>query len=366
MISNTFGDKFKISLSGGSHEEKVSVSIMGVPPGIVLCADDFKEALVRRNPKGQAFTERKETDVPIFEKGLVPTLSDIAAKDSVIDNIATEGITTGNELVISFFNKNVRDEDYSKFADIPRPGHADFTSRIKYGKNFNGGGMFSGRMTVGIVAAGVVAMKCLQNAFSKMAEVTAINSIFNINAEISSVEQLNRTDFTDEESFDLAVAHLINLLKQEGDSAGGIITCIINGVPAGLGEPFFNSMESLLSHMIFSIPGVRGIEFGDGFKSSAMRGSEHNDSIVDRQGKTSKNGAGGINGGITNGNPIKFNVAFKPTSSISCIQKSYNFSKNKVESFMIKGRHDVCFALRCPIIVESAVAIVMANMADIL
>ena len=220
-------------------------------------------------------------------------------------------------------------------AEVPRPGHSDYPASVKWdGKNDpRGGGHFSGRLTLPLVAAGVIAKK--QCGFSFNAELKEIGGE------------------TDKAKW----PELLDAVSKDGDSVGGIVECRVEGVPVGLGEPFFDSVESLLSHAIFSIPGVRGIEFGDGFRASRMRGSEHNDCLP-----LVKNGAGGINGGLTNGAPIVFRVAFKPTSSITKTQRTLNVKTGETVSLNVQGRHDTCFALRTPVIVEAVAAIVLADL----
>ena len=222
---------------------------------------------------------------------------------------------------------------------MPRPGHADFTANVKYGgfQDPRGGGHFSGRLTLPVVAAGVVAKKVLED--------------IEIKAELVEVGGCADSGRWPE---------LLAAAAAEGDSLGGVVQCTATGLPIGLGEPFFDSVESLISHAVFSIPGVRGIEFGDGFAASRMKGSEHNDPFGP-DGPV-KNGAGGVNGGITNGAPLVFRVAFKPTSSIAKAQRTWNFAEEKEDTLRIKGRHDVCFALRTPVIVEAMTAIVLADL----
>ena len=234
---------------------------------------------------------------------------------------------------------NTRSGDYAEFDAMPRPGHADYVASVKWdwANDPRGGGHFSGRLTLPIVAAGVVAKKVLEG----------------ITFDARMVEIGGCPDSAKWED-------LLKAAAAEGDSLGGVVECTIDGVPIGLGEPFFDSVESLISHAVFSIPGVRGIEFGDGFKAAAMKGSEHNDPFGPLG--PEKNGAGGINGGISNGAPIVFRVAFKPTSSIAKAQRTYNFAKEEMDTLEIKGRHDVCFAQRTPVIVEAMAAIVLADL----
>ena len=256
------------------------------------------------------------------------------------------GLTTGTTLKLLFRNENTDHSAYQQFSDIPRPGHADWVRRIKYGADSltSGGGMFSGRMTLLLVAAGVVAKKII--------------APIQINARLTEVGGM---PLAGDEGNNAALDTLLQEVAAEGDSVGGVVECVCSGVPAGLGEPFFYPMEASISQMIFSIPGIRGIEFGDGFSASRMRGSQHNDPLTDIAGHTSRNGAGGINGGITNGNPVIFRAAVKPTSSIARPQTTVNLATGRPEELIIKGRHDVCFALRVPVVVESAAAIVLCD-----
>ena len=317
---NNFGRNFRISIFGESHGAKIGLVVDGTPSGIPLSVEDFAYDLSRRRSGKPGTTPRVEGDMPEIVSGVY------------------NGYTTGAPVCILFSNDNTRSADYEELADKPRPGHADFVSMLKRGGYVDprGGGHHSGRITLTMVTAGVIAKKML--------------------GSISIEAKLIRVG--GKESWD----DLLEKTRAEGDSLGGIVECTAKNMPVGLGEPFFDSLESLLSHAIFSIPGIRGIEFGDGFAASAMKGSEHNDPIIDSKGKTSKNGAGGINGGISNGNDLLFRVAVKPTSSISKVQKTFNFSTGKVEDLEIAGRHDTCFALRVPVVVEAATAIVLADL----
>ena len=355
---NTFGNKFRVSIFGESHGNRIGVTVDGVLPGVPLSEADFVQDLSRRKAGALGTTPRLEADEPEIVSGVY------------------EGKTTGAPLTILFKNENTRCQDYEEFRKNPRPGHADFTANLKYG-GFNdprGGGHFSGRITLGVVAAGVIAKKMLY--FAKFhAQLVAVGGL------------------TDASRWPEA----LKAAQAEGDSLGGVVECTVEGLPIGLGEPFWNSVESLISHAVFAIPGVRGIEFGDGFAASAMKGSEHNDPFPEhgccgehhhedgeehhcechsehseeshecqchgeheggehhccgrhkRPQPPVTNHAGGVNGGITNGNPVVFRVAFKPTASIA--------------KAGIPGRHDVCFALRTPVIVEAMAAIVLVDLA---
>lgn len=320
---NVFGDKFKVSIFGESHACSVGVVLDGVPSGMQLSADDFTQDLDRRRSGARGTTPRKESDRPRFLSGLF------------------EGHTTGAPLTIVFDNENVLSGDYKNLIDQPRPSHSDFVARQKWhgAADPRGGGYFSGRLTVALVAAGVVAKKVVHY----------------INIEASLLEIGAERDATKWPA-------MVEAAMRAQDSLGGLIECRIDGVPIGLGEPFFGSLESRLASIILSIPATRGIEFGTGFAAAAMRGSEHNDPIIDRNGRTKTNHAGGIVGGISNGNQIVFRVPIKPTSSISKAQQTYNFATDQVEQLIIKGRHDACIALRASVVVEAAAAIVLADL----
>ena len=317
---NTFGRIFRISIFGESHGECVGITIDGCPAGLSLTAEDLLPDLERRKGgQGKGTTPRKEEDYPIFKSGVF------------------NGKTTGFPITILFENNNTRSEDYQKQRSIPRPGHADWVANKKFGGNedYRGGGHFSARLTTGLVAAGAVARKLL-NEISIIAAVT----------EIAGESDL-------EKGLQKAI--------DAKDSVGGIIECRVSGMPVGLGEPYFDSLESVLSHILFSIPAVKGVEFGAGFAAAKMFGSEHNDAIENTEGKTRTNNAGGVVGGISNGNELVFRLVVKPTSSTPKEQNSLNWETGKTENFSVKGRHDLCVALRAPVIVEAATAIVLAD-----
>lgn len=326
---NTFGRRFRVSVFGESHGELIGAVLDGVPAGLELSEQDFENDILRRKSGVKGTTPRIEDDKPRIVSGVY------------------EGHTTGAPLTIVFENANTKSQDYTQFEAMPRPGHADLTAALKWDdcQDPRGGGHFSGRLTLPIVAAGVVAKKILADA--TILDDTPCDSI---NARI--VELGGRSDSWQE---------AIDKAMEEGDSLGAVVECEVPQIDPGYGEPFWDSVESVISHAIFSIPGVRGIEFGDGFAAAAMKGSEHNDPIGP-DGRPLKNGAGGINGGITNGSPITFRVAFKPTSSISRPQQTFNFATGEMDTLQVKGRHDVCFALRTPVIVEAMTAIALADL----
>ena len=318
---NTFGRKFRVSIFGESHGELIGVVLDGVPAGLELSEQDFEQDILRRKSGAKGTTPRIEDDAPQIVSGVF------------------EGHTTGAPLTIVFKNKNTKPEDYELFAAMPRPGHADLTAALKWDdcQDPRGGGHFSGRLTLPVVAAGVVAKKILQDA-----------------------TMLDDTPFSGVEAQIVEMGDMDEAIS-EGDSVGAVVECTVPDVDPGYGEPFWDSVESLIAHAIFAIPGVRAIEFGDGFDAARMRGSEHNDPIGP-DGRPLKNGAGGVNGGITNGAPLVFRVAFKPTSSIRKPQQTFNFATGEMDTLQVPGRHDVCFALRTPVVVEAMTAIVMADL----
>ena len=328
---NTFGRKFRVSIFGESHGELIGVVLDGVQPGIELSEEDFVQDLARRKSGAKGTTPRIEEDKPMLVSGVY------------------EGCTTGAPLTIVFRNMNTKSSDYSQFAAMPRPGHADLTAALKWDdyQDPRGSGHFSGRLTLPIVAAGVVAKKMLYS-LTILDETPAKE----VNARLVELG-----GSSDEQTWQVA----IDKAMEEGDSLGAVVECIVPEIDPGYGEPFWDSVESTIAHAIFSIPGVRGLEFGDGFQAARMKGSEHNDPIG-ADGRPLKNGAGGVNGGITNGAPLTFRVAFKPTSSIRKPQQTFNFQTGEMDILEIKGRHDACFALRTPVVVEAMTAIALADL----
>lgn len=323
---NSFGTLFRVSIYGESHGEGVGVLIDGVPAGIPLKEEDFLEDIGRRKPGAVGTTKRIEGDLPQILSGVF------------------EERTTGAPINIFFKNENKNSRVYRDFKGHPRPGHADFTATKKYGgyNDIRGGGHFSGRLTLGLVAGGVVAKKILKGVEYE----TTLKTL----GELEFPKDLEK------------IEEYLRGVAEEGDSVGGIIGCSVKNLPIGLGEPFFDSVESKISHMMFSIPGIKGIEFGAGFSGTKFKGSQFNDRFIDSCGTTEGNNNGGINGGITNGNPLVFNVAVKPTASIFKPQESYNFKEERMETLKIEGRHDAAFVVRVPIVVENAVAIALADL----
>ncbi|WP_295118114.1 chorismate synthase [uncultured Chitinophaga sp.] len=317
---NSFGRIFRVHVFGESHGECVGVNIDGVPAGLPLKQEDFLPDLERRKAGAKGTTPRKEDDLPFLKSGVF------------------KEHTTGAPITILFENNNTRSTDYDKLREFPRPGHADFVATHKYGgfEDYRGGGHFSGRLTLNLVAAGVIAKKILGDGIQ-------------VNATIKEIG-----GFPDpEKGLEAAIA--------AKDSVGGIVECVVDGLPIGLGEPFFDSVESAIAHAVFAIPAIKGIEFGAGFAAAKMKGVEHNDAIIDASGKTATNHAGGIVGGITNGNQLVFRIAVKPTSSTPKDQQTLNITTGEVGTFSVKGRHDLCIALRVPVVLEAVTAMVLAD-----
>ncbi len=320
---NQFGQNFRLAIWGESHGSQIGITLDGIPAGIPLTVADFAEDLARRRSGALGTTRRAEPDIPQLISGVY------------------NDMTTGAPLTIEFANKDLHSQDYSRVMYHYRPSHADLVAYHKF-TGYNdprGGGHFSGRITVALVAAGVVAKKMLPHGITfhtRMAEIGGCS-------DPAQFDDVLRA----------AVADL--------DSVGGVIECRVDGVPIGMGEPFFDSVESMIAHLAFSIPAVKGIEFGSGFAGARLRGSQNNDCILDVDGHTATNNAGGINGGLTNGNEIVVRVAMKPTASIAREQETYNLETNRVEALSIHGRHDVCIAVRGAVVVESAIAIALAN-----
>ena len=317
---NSFGRLFRIILFGESHGPAVGVVIDGCPAGCALAGEDLTADLDRRRAGARGTSSRAEADRPVILSGVF------------------HGRTTGAPILIRFDNAAQDSGAYETVRDRPRPGHADFTGWKKSGgfNDYRGAGHFSGRLTVGLVAAGAVAKKIIRP----------------LKVEARLIEVGGRPEIG--EAVEEAIA--------ENDSVGGLVACEIRNVPAGLGEPFFDSAESLLSHALFAIPAVRAVEFGAGFEAARMRGSQHNDPIVSPDGLTATNHAGGIVGGLTNGNPIFFRVAVKPTASIPRPQRTMDLKTSRPAEIAIAGRHDACIALRVPVVVEAAAAVVLADL----
>ena len=327
-MGSIFGKAIKISLFGESHGPAVGVVVDGLPPGLKVDMEYISRQMQRRRGFGCLEAPRKEADLPEFLSGV------------------KDGFTQGTPLAIVVKNTDSRPEDYVAFADIPRPSHADYTAKEKYlgFSDISGGGHFSARLTAPIVAAGAILMQALSEKG------------ISINTEIS---RLGGQDISDSSQ----IENMVKDAKNAGDSIGGVLKTTVEGLQAGFGEPWFNSIESEIAHAIFSIPAVKGIEFGDGFSAADMPGSQANDPFDIQNGKviTTKNGSGGIQGGISNGMPVVFRTAFKPTPSISKPQQSVNLKTMQTAELTVDGRHDPAAVLRAPAIVDALTAIVISD-----
>lgn len=343
---NTLGTLFRVSLFGESHGPAIGVVIDGVPAGVAVTMDDLDADLSRRRAGSAGTTPRKESDEPEIVSGI------------------HDGHTTGSPVCIMFRNTDTRNADYSLFSAMPRPGHADYVARIKYGghADMRGSGHFSGRITAGLVAAGAIAKKMLgpSVAFTTVIAEAGGQPVYPASAPLPgtrapapSVETAPAT---------ATVSDLAANAAGQGDSIGAIVALSVDGLSAGLGEPFFGAADALIARALFAVPGVRGVEFGDGFSAAGMTGSRHNDPFDGPDGHTARNGAGGINGGITNGNRLIVRVAVKPASSISLPQKTWNFDTGTMDTLTVPGRHDACIAIRAAVVLEAALACVLADL----
>ena len=355
-MASYLGEHIHVSVFGQSHSPAIGVVVDGLPAGERVDMEELGRFLKRRAPGQNATsTPRKEADLPQFLSGLV------------------DGVTCGAPLAALIENTNTRSQDYAQLRDKPRPGHADFTAQVKYGgfQDVAGGGHFSGRLTAPLCIAGGI---CLQMLKRRGIEVAA--HIASVAGEadrpfdpmwesVETMEKLKRAPFPvlDEKAGE-RMRKVILQAKEEGDSVGGIVECLVTGVPAGLGEPMFGGMENRLAAALFGIPAVKGVEFGAGFGVANMRGSENNDPFTMKDGKvvTETNHAGGILGGITNGMPLVFRLAFKPTPSIAREQQTVSLSKNQVEELVVTGRHDPCIVPRAVPVVEAVTALVLSDL----
>lgn len=319
---NEFGKIFKVNIFGESHNQSVGVLIDGIPSGISLNEEELEYDLNRRKPHHVSQTARKESDKPLIESGLF------------------NGYTTGTPMLIRFLNENTVSKDYSNLVTQPRPGHADFVMNKKYHgfNDYRGGGHTSGRLTVGLVAAGAVAKKIINYDF-----ITEI-------VKLGTLDDLSKKD------------EYLTEIAKTGDSVGGVIRVTFKNLPIGLGEPFFYSVESAISQILYSVGAVKGVSFGVGFDGSHLLGSEFNDAIIDSNGKTLTNNNGGINGGVTNGNDLIVNIFVKPTPSIYKPQHTFDFEKGQVSQLQIQGRHDSAIIERAMVVCENAIAIALCDL----
>ena len=349
-MSSTYGDKLKLTIFGQSHGPAIGMTLDGIPAGLPVNMEDLQAFLNRRAPgQNEQSTARKEADIPEFLSGIVG------------------GFTCGAPIAAIIKNTNPHSNDYDALKDCPRPGHADYPAQIKYGgyQDVAGGGHFSGRLTAPLCIAGGLCKQWLENMGIRIAaHIVAIGGVVDepgvyldwANPDLDLIQP----DFPvlNPEAGE-KMKNAIEAAKADGDSVGGLIECIATGLPVGLGEPMFGGMESKIAQIVYGIPAVKGLNFGSGFAGAYMRGSENNDQffIENGQVKTKRNYAGGILGGITNGMPLVFEVAIKPTPSISALQKSVSLSRMEDVDLVIKGRHDPCIVPRAVPVIEAAAAL---------
>lgn len=349
-MSSTYGEKLNITVFGQSHSAAIGVTVEGLPTGFLVDGERLCAFLARRAPgKDPTATARKEADTPEFLSGLA------------------NGVTCGAPLTAVIRNTNTRSGDYDDLGDCPRPGHADYTASVKYGESHDiaGGGHFSGRLTAPICIAGGIALQILSEMGIRIgAHIVQIGKekaerYDPLSPELSVLDSFPVRNAADEARF----RGEIMAAKEAGDSVGGMIECAVTGLPAGLGDPMFDGMENRIARIVFGIPAVKGVEFGSGMDCAAMRGSESNDPFVINGGRveTATNNAGGILGGITNGMPLIFRAAIKPTPSIAMEQKSVSLSEMKEKTLAIKGRHDPCIVPRAVPVMEAAAAIAVLD-----
>jgi len=317
---NSYGNLFKVTLYGESHQEAIGAIIDGVPAGIQIDHDLITSDLMK--PGAVGTTQRKEKDEFKIMSGVF------------------NGYATGSPIHIMIENQNIQSKDYEHLKNQPRPGHADFVAGVKYQgfQDYRGGGRFSGRLTAALTAAGSIAKMIVP---------------FQFEHQLIQVGVLKDMQWLDQ---------YLAEVQKAGDSVGGIIEVKVSKMTVGLGEPFFNKLDAEIGKMMFSIPAVKGVEIGKGFAGIELMGSKFNDEILDASGKTKTNHSGGVSGGISNGNDLIVKVFIKPTSSIQKEQETYNYTTNSVEKLEIGGRHDVCIARRAGIIIENAIAIVLADL----
>jgi len=343
----TLGNSVKMTVFGSSHGEAVGSTIDGFPIGFKVPLDYVQKYMGYRRPGSSILTsQRKEDDEVEIISGL------------------HDGYTDGSPLTLIIRNKNVISSYYSEIRDNPRPGHSDYTMFLKYGdfRNYEGGGFLSGRMTAPLVAAGSIAKAYLEGMGIEVKSY--MRSIGDVECNRPSGDAYGFETRMPDPECDRRARELIMRVMKNGDSVGGRIDTIVENFPGGVGEPFFDSVESSISHAMFSIPEVKAIEFGDGFRLASMLGSEANDpfDVVDGKIVTKTNHNGGILGGITNGMPIRFSIAVKPTPSIHIPQETVNLSKSEKTTITVKGRHDPCVAIRAVPVVECLTSFVLLDL----
>ncbi|VFJ12440.1 chorismate synthase [Candidatus Nitrosocosmicus franklandus] len=356
MPSNILGHNFTLLSFGESHGKCIGAVVDGCPAGLKLSEEDIQPMLDLRKPgQSSITTQRKEADAVSILSGVF------------------EGYTTGAPICMIIWNTDSDSSSYKEFRTKPRPGHADYTGYVKYGgfNDYRGSGRFSGRLTATLVMGGAIALKILKN-YLNIDIISYTKSIGNVELDTRNIplDILASNRYTNDvrcpnSEVSRKMKEEILAARRDGDSLGGVIECIVSGVPAGVGEPIFESIESEISSGLFSIPAVKGVEFGSGFKGSTYRGSTNNDSFfIDSQDgsiRTKSNNSGGILGGITDGMPLVFRVAFKPAASIPKLQKTVNLKERSESDLLVTGRHDPCVVPRAPPVVDSVTGIILLD-----
>ena len=351
-MSSTFGENLKLTIFGQSHGPAIGMTLDGIPAGLCVNMDELQSFLNRRAPGQNNWSSpRKEADAPEFLAGIV------------------DGYTCGAPIAAMIRNTNTRSADYDNLKDCPRPGHADYTAQVKYGgfQDAAGGGHFSGRLTAPLCIAGGLCKQWLEDMGIRIcAHIVQIGTKKGINfdpmhPQLDQVGQIFPT-LTAESTE--AFQNAIQDVRTQGDSVGGVIECAATGLPVGIGDPMFGGVENRIAQIVFGIPAVKGVEFGAGFAAATMTGSQNNDAFVveDGQIRTATNNCGGILGGITNGMPLVFRVAIKPTPSIAKEQRSVSLSRMENTTLTVHGRHDPCIVPRAVPVVEAAAAIAIFDM----
>lgn len=355
-MASYLGNNLRVSIFGQSHSAAIGVTVDGLPAGEKIDLEQLQAFLDRRAPGRDATaTSRREADQPKFLCGLV------------------DDVTCGAPLCAVIENTNTRSKDYDKLKDVPRPGHADYTAQIRYGgfQDVRGGGHFSGRLTAPLCIAGGIAIQILKRRGIEIAaHIRSVGSAQDrpfdpMGEKAETLEALRKSAFPVlDPAAEFAMREVIMTAKAEQDSVGGVVECIVTGLPAGLGDPMFGGVEGRMAAALFGIPAVKGVEFGAGFEVARMRGSENNDPFAVENGEitTKSNHAGGILGGITTGMPLVFRMAFKPTPSIAREQDSVSLSRGEDEKLSIVGRHDPCIVPRAVPVAEAAAALVLLDL----
>ncbi len=350
-MKNTFGNNISVTLFGESHGTAIGAVLDGIAPGIAVDEKFIEEVLSRRRPVGAISTARRETD-----------------QFSILSGVMN-GKTTGTPICIIIPNADTRSDDYNQMSFVARPSHADYTAQCKYHgyQDFRGGGHFSGRITAALCAVGAICLSALKEKGIHIAtHIKQIASVCDrdfgdIDADISKLNQMDFAVLDDGKKEEMI--EKITTVKADGDSVGGILETAITGIPAGVGEPWFDSIESVLSHALFSIPAIKGVEFGAGFSLASMLGSQANDAFYAENGeiKTKTNHSGGINGGIANGMPVIFRCAVRPTPTLSKKQQTIDYKTGENTTLAAKGRHDPCIVHRARIVVDAMAAITLCD-----